>query len=348
MAIDVSQISLGRAIFHNVPSGPADDTRPLTMSRIESPLNNQAKNYFRQKLVATLTNGAFPVVFDDQSTSVVPRLVLKITTTDDQQFVGDSQVMAQHLYELQNRTNASGVLAVAEVDVSGRRAVAIVKLEHEEGARAIPTDYRGELTFDVEHLQNLILTDKTRIFKAALFTQCGTELGSIEGKASDNQIARGTRSTVADFFLHKFLGCRLQEDPATVTHNFVKTTQDWINAEVVDPSKQTDYTLAMLTEVKRNVDVIDPELFAREHLDLEHSQNFVEYIDDHGVPTVAFPKDISLVDKQMKKVSMTLESGLTVIGPPAAFEEKVKTHGTDDGRVEISITDHLKIVKSRG
>ena len=213
MPIDVSRINLGKIIFHNVPSGPADDAHSLTLSGIESPLNSEARNYFRQKLVATLTNGAHSVVFDDQSTSLVPGLVLNITTTGNQRFVGDSQVMARHLYDMQTRSNARGVLAVAEVDDSGRQAVAIVKLEREEGARAIPTDHRGELTFDVEHLQDLMLTGKTRVFKAALFTQHGTDLGGIEGIASDNQTARGTRFGIADFFLRRFLGCRLQEDP---------------------------------------------------------------------------------------------------------------------------------------
>ena len=348
MPIDVSRINLGKIIFHNVPSGPADDAHSLTLSGIESPLNSEARNYFRQKLVATLTNGAHSVVFDDQSTSLVPGLVLNITTTGNQRFVGDSQVMARHLYDMQTRSNARGVLAVAEVDDSGRQAVAIVKLEREEGARAIPTDHRGELTFDVEHLQDLMLTGKTRVFKAALFTQHGTDLGGIEGIASDNQTARGTRFGIADFFLRRFLGCRLQEDPATVTSNFLEAAQGWINTDIADPSKQTDYIVAVLTEIRRNVDAIDPELFAREHLDLEDRQDFLEHIDDHGVPIVVFPKDTSLVATQLRKVSMNLASGLTVIGTPDAFEEKVKTNATADGRVEISITDRLTNVKGRG
>ncbi|MCG8449013.1 MAG: nucleoid-associated protein [Pirellulales bacterium] len=348
MTIEVSRIALGRIIFHGVPSGRNDEDHSLTLSRTESPLKDQAKNYFRQKLVTTLINGAYPVVFDVQSTSLVPELVLNITTMGNPRFLSDSQIMAQHLYEIQAKSNAPGILAVAEVDASGRKALAIVKLEHEEGARALPINYQGELTFDVEHLQNLILTDKTRIFKAALFAQSGTDLGSIEGLASDNQIARGSKSTVADFFLRKFLGCCLEDDPATVTRSFLEAAQGWINAEVGDPSKKTDYMVAVLTEMKRNVNAIDPELFAREHLDLEDRQNFVEYIDSHGVPTTAFPKNTDLVEKQLRRVSMNLASGLTVIGTPDAFEEKVKTNATGDGQVEISITDRLTHVKGRG
>ena len=205
MPIDVSRINLGRIIFHRVPSGPTDVAHDLVLSRIESPLNNQARNYFRQKLVSTLVNGAYPVLFDTQSTSVVPGSVLNITTAGSQHFVGDSQIMARHLYDIQNMNNGRGVFAVAEVDSSGLKAVTVVKLEHGEGARALPISYQGEPTFDVEHLQNLMLTDKTRIFKAALFAQHGTGLGDIDGLVSDNQITRGTRSGVADFFLRKFL-----------------------------------------------------------------------------------------------------------------------------------------------
>ena len=311
-------------------------------------MNSQARNYFRQRLVVTLTTLAFPVEFDPLSTSVVPGLVLNMTTADNQRFVGDSQIMAQHLYDIQTRSNAPGVLVVAEVDANGRHAIAVVKLEHEEGARALPTDYQGEPTFDVEHLQNLMLTSKTRVFKAALFVQSGTALADIEGLVSDNQIARGMRSRVAAFFLGRFLGCRLKEDPAVVTRNFVVAAQEWINAEVADPSKQTDYTLALLTEMQRNIDVIDPELFAGEHLDLDDRLDFLGYIEDHGVPAAAFPKDTGLVSAQLKKVSMNLASGVMVIGTLGAFEEKVKTNAASDGQVEISITDRLTNVKGRG
>lgn len=348
MAIEVSRINLGRIIFHYVPSGPTDVAHQLVLSRIESPLNNQARNYFRQKLVATLANGAYPVLFDTQSASVVPGTVLNITAAGSQHFVGDSQIMARHLYEIQNMNNGRGVFAVAEVDCSGLKAVAVVKLENGEGARALPTSYRGEPTFDVEHLQNLMLTDKTRIFKAALFAQHGTALADIDGLVSDNQFTRGSRSGVADFFLRTFLGCLLQEDPAVVTRNFLEAAQDWINSEVDDPSKQTDYTVAVLTEMKRNVNVIDPGLFATDHLDLGHRQDFVDYLEDRAIPAAAFPKDIRLMDTQLRKVSMSLESGLTVIGPPDTFAEKVKTNPTGNGQLEISIVDRLTNVKGRG
>ena len=279
---------------------------------------------------------------------MVPGLVLNITTMGNLRFIGDSQIMAQHLYAVQTKSNAPGILAVAEVDANGRQAVAIVKLEHEEGARALPINHQGEPTFDVEHLQDLMMTGKTRVFKAALFTQFGTDLSDIEGIASDNQIASGMGARVADFFLRKFLGCRLQDDPATVTLNFLEAAQDWTNTEVANPSKQTDYMVAILTELRRNVDAIDPDLFATEHLDAEDRQNFVEYIDERGVPTTVFPKDTGLIATQLRKVSMTLASGLTVIGTLDAFDEKVKTNLTDDGQVEVSITDRLTNVKGRG
>ena len=100
--------------------------------------------------------------------------------------------------------------------------------------------------------------------------------------------------------------------------------------------------------MKRNVEAIDPGLFATEHLDLEHRQSFVDYIDDHGIPTAAFPKDIGLIDTQLRQVSMKFASGLTLIGPLDTFAEKVKTIATDNGQVEISIVDRLANVKGRG
>ncbi len=348
MPINPRRINLGSVIFHSVPSGPNDDVNPFHLSGVESPLGTEARNYFQQKLTATLTNGAYPVVFDEQSTSMVPGLVLNITTPGYSHFVGDSQIMAHHLRDVQTKNNAPGTLAVAEVDAGDQRAVAIVKLEHEEGARAHQVDHQGELTINIEHLQDLMLTGKTRVFKAALFVQYGTATSDIEGLVSDNQNRRGLSSGVAAFFLKTFLGCQLQVDPSTVTRDFLESAQEWINTEVPDPGKKAGYMIALLAEIASNDETVDPKSFADSHLELDDNQSFMDFVESRDVPTSAFPKDTSLVASQLKKVSITTDSGLAVIGTTDALEENAKIDSTIDGRVQISIVDRLTNVKGRG
>lgn len=345
---DVSRATPGRIIFHNVPSGRNDYDRSFTLSGIESPLSNEVLNYFRHKLVTTLANSAFPVGFDNPATSPVADTVLDATTVNYQSFVSNSQIIATHLYDVQKMNNAPGVLAIAETRYDNLRGLAIVKLEHEEGARALPIDYRGEPTFNVEYLEDLMMTSKTRVFKAALFVQRGTSLDDIEGLVSDNQRATGAKSGIAEFFLHSFLGCHLLDDPAKVTRDFFDAVQTWINSVVMDPSKRIDYTIALLAEMQRRSNAIDPNSFATGHLAPEDCQDFVDHLANHAVPTTIFPKDTNLLSAKLRKMAIYLESGIMIVGSPDIISENIKVDAAKDGQAVIQVTDRVAKVNGRG
>ena len=348
MPRDLSLLEIDRVIFHAVPSRRAGSTAVPILSEIESALDTATLNYFRRKLVSTLTNNAYPVVFDSSTSSVVPSLVLKNLSGATQDFIKDSQDIATHLFQMQPGSSPPGMLAVAESRLRGLRMFAVVKLEHEEGARAFPDNRRGRRTFGLEHLRDLMLTGKTRVFKAGLFIQEGADLNSIDGRVSDNQAAQWSTRGVADYFLRRFLGCELREDPAVSTQNFVMAAEDWVNTAIPDPEKQARYAIALLTEMRRNVDTLNPGSFAVEHLDVEDRQGFINHLDANTVPTNAFPKNVELIGSRLRRVSMDLESGLIIFGNPEVFSDKVRMRNLDDGQAEITITDRIKNMRSRG
>ena len=348
MPRDISLLGIDRVIFHLVPSRPASSTALPELSGRESALDSTALNYFRRKLMSTLTNSAYPVVFDDSTSSIVPSLVLKNLSGANQDFIKDSQDIATHLFQMQPGSSPPGMLAVIEATLRGSRALAIVKLEHEEGARAFPDNREGLRTFVLEHLPNLLLTSKTRVFKAGLFIQEGADPDSVDGRVSDVQAAQSLRRGVADYFLRRFLGCELREDPAVTTQNFFVSAENWLNTAISDPDKQAKYVIAVLTEMRRNVDTLSPRSFATDHLDTEDRQGFLDHLNANTVPLNTFPKDVDLIGSRLRKVSMDLESGLIILGSPDVFADKVQMRNLDDGQAEITITDRVKNMRSRG
>ena len=60
----------------------------------------------------------------------------------------------------------------------------------------------GKSTFNLEHLRDLMLTQKTKVFTVGLFVQMGNTLESIDGAVSDNQRGYYPTTEVADFFLN--------------------------------------------------------------------------------------------------------------------------------------------------
>ena len=352
MARDISLLEIRRVIFHGVPSRRTGSSEAPELSGSESTLDVPALNYLRRRLVGALTSNAYPVVFDSSANSVVPSLVLKNLAGANQDFVQDSQEIANHLFQMQPGSSPPGMLAVADCILGRLSVFAVVKLEHDEGARAYPDNSQGHPTFRLEHLRDLMLTGKARVFKVGLFIQEGADLSSIDGRVADSQAARGSVSGVADYFLRRFLGCELRQDPAAVTQDFFTATESWLNTSVPDPDKQARYTIAVLTEMRRHVDTLNPQSFAAEYLDLEDRQNFIEHFDANDVPTNIFPKNIDRVAPRLRKVSMDLESGLLILGDPDVFADKVhiETLGgvRDNGLVEITITDRVKSMRGRG
>ena len=298
-------------------------------------------------MTGTLLNHSFPVVFDNASNSPVPEWVKENLQDLTQNFVEMSQRLANHLFECQKGYNPSGLLVVAQTTIEGMHSLALMKLEREAGARVSQTSHQGKPTFDVEHLHDLMLTDKTRVFKVGFFVQEGNTLESIEGLVSDNQSAQWHRGDVADFFLRSFLGCRLREEPSVTTRKFLDATEEWLNESVTDPVKKMRYEVASLAEMQRVANNVNPRTFADAHLDVEDRQPYVAHLLERGVPDTDFPKDTSMVAARLRRVSMELESGITIFARTGVLEERVHITPLDNGQSRIEIVDRIKNVKGR-
>ena len=91
-------------------------------------------------------------------------------------------------------------------NIQNKKVIGILKLEREEGARLEQTHREGRPTYDILHLKDLILTEKTKLFKIGLFFKGAFEEFGYEGKACDNQLSYTSNREVAEFFLTSFLG----------------------------------------------------------------------------------------------------------------------------------------------
>ena len=192
-----------------------------------------------------------------------------------------------------------------------------------------------------------MLTDKTRVFKGGFFIQEGNTLESIDGLVSDNQSAQWHKSDVADFFLRGFLGCQLREEPRVTTRNYLDATEEWINSFVTDPVTKSRYEVAALAEMQRNVGSINPRVFADQNLELADRQPYIGHLEERQVPVTEFPKDNSMVESRLKRISMELESGVVILGRTDVFQEKVSITEMNSGQSRIEIVDRIKGMKGR-
>lgn len=348
MRVDLGRLRVDKVIVHDVPTRPVSGGGQLpVLSEIESPLTQELRNYFREKIVGTLAAAAFDVIFDTNSPSPVPSLVFDSLGPQTADFVTMSRDIAHHLYNTQTGVNPPGLLCVAQVRIEQRRAVAIIKLEREAGVRLQQDQLQGKSTFRLEHIRDLMLTEKTKVFKVGLFVQMDTTLESIEGAVSDNQRGYYPTTEVADFFLRKFLGCNLREAPEVTTKRLFHATEGFIHEEVTEPEVKACYEIALLAELGSQARTFDPRAFARRHLRVEDRQKYVDYLGNAAVAPQPFDKDISLIETRLKRIQLEFQSGIAVLGSPETFQEHVRMTDLDDGRTRLEIEDRVKRLQGR-
>ena len=119
---------------------------------------------------------AYPICFDPSSDSPVPGHIREYTERGHgDEFIPMSQKIAVHLFQLQHGGISSGLLCAVDVVASSLAGLVLMKLEREEGARLeLVKSSNGKKAFAMSVLDNLVLTDGTRLFKTGMFLRTGT------------------------------------------------------------------------------------------------------------------------------------------------------------------------------
>jgi hypothetical protein len=339
---DLGQIQIQSLIVHEIPKHylRAEDPGPgPILSDVESPLNSDVRNFFQEKIAGSLGRAAFEVEFDPDSSSRAPAIISGLLSRRPSALVTASQGLAQTLYECQGGISPSGLLTVVKAKVGQRPGIAIIKLEKEEGTRVQRTTIKGRSTFNVNHLRDLMLTGNTRIFKVGLFARMAST-NDIEGLVCDKQ--KGTGTTVAFFFLQRFLGCRLTENPDITTGRFFNAAQRFISDDVTEPQVQAQYQVALAQELSSTRTTISPEAFANTNLRAEDRLPLLARVEEAGVATNSFPKDLTLVEPLLRKIQWRFQKGVTVVASSEQVGDVVQVEALKDGRTRLQVTDVLR------
>ena len=336
--------------MHDVPKRLADGAGDrLQLSEVESPLNQGLITFFRERVTTSLDAGAFRVAFSSDSGSPMPNLVLDLLGDQDVDFVETSRRAAVHLHASQTGVNPPSLLILMQSSLAGARSLAVLKLEREMGVRARPLTQDGKATFDIEQIQDLMLTERTRVFKVGLFVQEGDKLESIRGDVIDKQRGFGRETGVAGYFLKAFLGCELYEAPEVATKRFFEATQTFINDSITDSETKARYQIALIATLSNQDRAVRPRAFADEHLDLDNRRAFLDILREQNVPVGEFEKDTARVAGQLKRVQFDFESGLVVLATTQVLDNGDLITITDlgDRRTRLLIEDNLKRLRGR-
>jgi hypothetical protein len=311
---DYATLKVRHVIFHDVPRHAQQDP---TLAEATTTVSNAHVAHLRQKLTKVLrSTHAYPVLFDLATPSPVPKHVRTYTSKPSNgAFVPMSQHLAQSLWTHQIGGVSPGLLCVLDVEVRNLPGIVLMKLEREEGARLqLDKNEHGKKTFSMSMLDNLVMTDGTRLFKSAMFVRIGDDDDDFHAICCDDQSRVTASSDMARFWL-QFLGCQVILAPKVATERFYDSMVRFINESVMEPIQKNDLYEHLHSQLKSNQRQFAPKSFITDYVPSDLRQPLTDHLKADNAPLTGFPKDLSDIEGRIRRHSYRTKQGAVVTVP---------------------------------
>jgi len=338
---DLAKLKIRHIIFHDIPKHTKGTEGTPVLADLETEINADRSAMLKKRLVQTLgSKTAYEIEFNPDTSSPVPDEVKTHTDNrhDIKKFIKMSQNLAKHLFEEQNGQNSAGLLCVMDVVTGGHNALAVLKLEREQGADLQLQNVKGGQQFKMSVLDNLVFTDGTRLFKSSLFINTGS--GEFRSAVCDSQRSVMASTDMGRFWL-KYLGCRVTVEPRIATQRWFDTTIEFINDHVTDPIVKNDLYEHLQSELKSNKKKVSPNKFIEDCFPDNYRTEYKGFLKDKGVLLQAFEKDVSDITSKITRKLLRTTKGVTVTVP--ADEDNLVEIKSE----QILIRDPLQTIEKR-
>lgn len=342
--VNYAQLSLDNVMMHQILRAGANERGFLTvLTDVPVELSAQEVGYLEQRFRASLANRALPIVQDTADPHPARSAILGLWGTEPS-LTTASQALAESLASTQPGSAVEGLLVVASGTLGREDALVIAKVEHQEAMRLEPTrNENGKNVFTVELIRDLVFGDKTRIFKVAAFVKSWSATGTLTGEAVDEQSDR----SIAAYFLGKFLGMKLREEPSVLTESLLHGFTVAINGSSMTGEQKSNVQSALIAELRSNERSIDPHAFVRKHVPAGHAKEIVSLASAARAPMVVFSKDTSRIDSHMRRVRLNLEKDITLVAPPQEIGEGGAIQVHEDGDTSSVIISGARVESIR-
>lgn len=311
-----SILHVRRVIFHDVPRNPRGGATQPVLSEAETTLDPARVEHLKTSLIRTLqARSAYAVRFHENAASPVPALVSDYLSgkSDAPKFVEMTQKLASFLHQEQSGASSPGLLTVLECTSDGNPCLILMKLEREAGAQLERTQNRdGKATFEMSVLNNLVLTDGTRLFKCAMFVR--TTEGEIDALASDDQRSQGYGDMMAAFW-RRFLGADYVQVPKIATKQFFETTMSFVNEKVTDLEDRNNIYQHLVSELSSQKKNFSPKQFISDYITDEYEEDFTAHMKEANVPLKQFPIDTAEIKSRIKRKAYRTAKGAIISAP---------------------------------
>jgi hypothetical protein len=334
--LDVGLLMISAAVFHSVPARNTfeQDGSPSVpvLSTAESKLDGQLEFFLRDRLTRTFAQAAQPVREDPDSIAPTPDLVVAaLTGQSPADIVRPFHPLPDLLLDAQAHNSPKGLLAVIRGKCGATPVLVIVKVEQERGLSFETHTENGITRVEVVIEDGLVFTDKTEVFKAAIFYMDGSDLA---GFVTDDQSGSIYSGPSSRYWLSDFLGCRFSNDLDVMTRSWIKATKRLIKSDIADAARKSAVLSAMLAELSSNRSNIHPKQFIQNYVPEDLQDQALSRLRAAGAPVTSFPKSRDVASKAPGRKRIIFDTGYEVV-MPAEMQPDIRKELLDGMEVDV-------------
>src|SRR5579862_5657534 len=327
---DLAATTIRHVIFHDVPEKDREGAAVPLLSDVETKVDASQKNHLLKKLTRVIgSTKAYPVRFLPDTASPLPKQARLLTTSsfNAKKFIDGSRELAKYLFEQHTRATSPGLLCAIYATSGSNPAIVLMKLEREQGAQLELSGKAGERTFSMSVLNDLVLTDGTRLFKSAMFIRMGDGDDDFKSQACEAQNAVFSSEDLAKYWI-RFLGCGFLQEPRVTTERFFRSTLEFISNVVTESTVKASIYEHLQSQMKANTRSFAPQTFIQEYVPDEYQEPYREYLEAAKIPLSQFRKDVADIKNSLeRKLYKTKKGGM--ISAPADVEDFIEIRAED-------------------
>jgi hypothetical protein len=350
--VNISNIVATRVITHEVVRAQELENRAPVLSDVLISLDASGNGLIAKRLTDTLSTGSHcvEVTVEDASNGSPFCYASSMLDATDEEFISHSTHLAQALSQAQTSGSIKAGSAVfiqgtCITDEQNVRFITIIKADSDQ---ALQKQINGE-NITLTYVNDMILGQSQKLFKVAFFVEQVRQQESRDCRSTedfeiqvfDHMMNNSGNGTAATYFYSTFLKCKQADNASRQTKQFYEETKRFIEAMQIDAGEKLELKGGLISYMRGNRTILEPNEFAREFLPEDHQDRFVNQCRNSGI-NGAVSKDLTLLKGKMRRQSVKFSSNVTLYASPDVFKESVKVGEFNDGWTEIKILGQLE------
>ena len=329
-------LSVDRIIIHQIHQKDKEGKPiPPTQSHEFTDFEEKALVSFIKRVTDALGEGSKAVEMEivKKDKNDLPSLVDVMIDQENDIFAVSSFDIAKKLSDAQRTRNITGGIVVVFTGKQGfpaKKFLGVIKAEIYNGYAKLIDEKTKKISLDF--IEELLLTPSSKLYKTIAFFEkanytlpCDDLNNKWVVMISDNQISQSDGKAAAQYFFSDFAGCGYPQTSARTTKQFYEATKEFITSLNFEVEEQTDLINALTTYLKVDKSAsVDATTFALNYFnDPKIQDGFMEFLEEKGLPTTAFTKDIEYIKSKLQTRKVVFNNSVKISASPEIFKSDV-------------------------